>query len=308
MAISLRKLEVFAAVAQLGSVTKAAKQLFLSQSAISMALADLENHHDGELFIRRGRTLILNDRGKLLLPLAKGILKQASDFAKHLESSAQEPTGELNIGASTTIGNYLLPLLVANFSKKYPKARIVMQVGNTEIISESLVQGQLDLALIEGPCHIDSLRQTHWRDDQLVIIAAPDHPWRTERKVTQRKLLTAEWIMRETGSGTREVFERALGVSLKRLPAFVELGHTEAIKKAVEAGLGVSCLSRLAVQREIDLGVLIAIPTALDLSRSLTLLRPDSEYQSPLLKAGLGMLIAEKNVPQSSGSNLSHSA
>ena len=114
MAISLRKLEVFAVVAELGSVTKAAKQLFLSQSAVSMALADLENHHDGELFIRRGRTLILNDRGKLLLPLAKNILKQTSDFAKQLESSAQEPTGELNIGASTTIGNYLLPLLVAN--------------------------------------------------------------------------------------------------------------------------------------------------------------------------------------------------
>ncbi|RLB74606.1 MAG: LysR family transcriptional regulator, partial [Deltaproteobacteria bacterium] len=106
MAISLRKLEVFAAVARLGSVTQAAKQLLLSQSAASMALADLENHHDGELFIRRGRTLILNDRGKLLLPLAEEILKQTANFAKHLESSAQEPTGELTIGASTTIGNY----------------------------------------------------------------------------------------------------------------------------------------------------------------------------------------------------------
>ena len=291
MAISLRKLEVFAAVAKLGSVTQAAKQLLLSQSAVSMALADLENHHDGELFIRCGRSLVLNDRGKLLLPLAEEILKQTANFAKHLESSAQEPTGELTIGASTTIGNYLLPLLIANFSKRYPKARIIMQVGNTELISESLDRGQLDLALIEGPCHIKSLRQIHWRDDQLVIIAAPDHPWVNKGELKHQDLLEAEWIMRETGSGTREVFEHALGVPLRQLSAVIELGHTEAIKKAVEAGLGVSCLSQLAVQREINLGVLVAIPTDLDLLRSLTLLLPDSEYQSPLLKAGLEMLL-----------------
>jgi len=293
MAISLRKLEVFAAVAQLGSVTKAAKQLFLSQSAVSMALADLENNHDGELFIRRGRTLILNDRGKLLLPLAEKILKQTANFAKRLESSAQEPTGELTIGASTTIGNYLLPLLIANFSKKHPKARIVMRVGNTKEISHLLERGQLDLALIEGPCHIESLRQAHWRDDQLVIIVSPDHSWASKEEISHLELQEAEWIMRETGSGTREVFEYALGVPLNQLAAIIELGHTEAIKKAVEAGLGVSCLSRLAVQRELDLGVLVAIPTPLDLSRSLTLLLPDSEYQSPLLKAGLKMLLPE---------------
>ena len=291
MAISLRKLEVFITVAKLGSVTKAAKQLLLSQSAVSMALADLENHHAGELFIRLGRALILNDRGKLLLPLAEGIINQAANFAKLLESSAQEPTGVLNIGASTTIGNYLLPLLVANFSKKYPHARIIMQVGNTEVISEALVQGQLDLALIEGPCHIDSLRQNRWREDQLVIVAAPNHSWAGCDKVKNSDLLKGEWILREVGSGTREVFEQALGVSLDQLPAVVELGHTEAIKKAVEAGLGVSCLSRLAVQRELKLGVLVAIPTELNLSRELTLLLPNSEYQSPLLLAGLEMLI-----------------
>ncbi len=295
MAISIRKLEVFSAIARLGSVTKAAKQLFLSQSAVSMALADLENQHDSELFIRRGRTLILNDRGKLLLPLAENILKQTTDFARRLESSALEPTGTLNIGASTTIGNYLLPLLVANFSKKYPKARIIMRVGNTKEISGLLEHGELDLALVEGPCHIDSLRQVHWRDDQLVVIVAPDHPWAGRKKLTLQEIQQAEWIMREAGSGTREVFEHALGHSLNKLQAVIELGHTEAIKKAVEAGLGVSCLSQLAVERELDLGVLVAIPTDLDLSRSLSLLLPDNDYQSPLLKAGLEVLLAENS-------------
>ena len=295
MAVSLRKLEVFTTVAKHGSVTQAAKQLLLSQSAVSMSLADLENHHNGELFIRSGRTLILNDRGKLLLPLAEEILKQTLDFVRHLESSALEPTGELTIGASTTIGNYLLPLLIANFSKRYPKARITMKVGNTELISDSLEQGQIDLALIEGTCRIKNLRQVHWRDDQLVIIAAPDHPWVEKGEVKSQELQEAEWIIRETGSGTREVFEHALGVSLNQRSTVIELGHTEAIKKAVEAGLGVSCLSQLAVQRELDLGVLVAITTPLDLSRSLTLLLPDSEYQSPLLKAGLEMLLPEND-------------
>ena len=295
MAISLRKLEVFTTVARLGSVTQAAKQLLLSQSAVSMSLADLENHHDGELFIRCGRTLILNDRGKLLLPLAEEILKQTTDFAKRLESSAEEPTGELTIGASTTIGNYLLPLLIANFSKKYPKARITMQVGNTELISQSLEQGQLDLALIEGPCHSKVLRQIHWRDDQLVVIAAPDHAWIDKGELKKQDLLEAEWIMRETGSGTREIFEKALGIPLMELSSGIEMGHTEAIKKAVEAGLGVSCLSRLAVQRELDHGWLVEIPTTLHLERPLSLLLPKTDYRSPLLNACLEMLLPEFN-------------
>ena len=141
---------------------------------------------------------------------------------------------------------------------------------------------------------MDSLQQIRWREDQLVIIAAPNHPWNNKGKIKTEEFLKAEWILREPGSGTREVFEQALGVPLSKLPSIIELGHTEAIKKAVEADLGVSCLSRLAVQREIELGVLVVIPTKLDLSRSLTLLLPISQYQSPLLKAGLTILQADQ--------------
>lgn len=294
MAISLRKLEVFAAIATTGSVTKAAEQLLLSQSAVSMALGDLESQYNGVLFTRRGRKLLLNDRGKLLLPLAQNILKQTTEFEHLFENSAWEPAGQLHIGASTTIGNYLLPLLVANFSKTYPKGHIIMHVGNTEMISELLDKGELDLALIEGPCHLDHLQKIHWRDDQLVVIAGKDHSWLNQGQIGKQNLINADWIMREAGSGTREVFEHALGMSLKQLPSVIELGHTEAIKKAVEAGLGVSCLSQLAVQRELDLGVIFKIPTSLNLSRSLTLMLHDCEYQSPLLAACLEMLLPVK--------------
>ncbi len=290
MAISLRKLQIFVAVAKSGSVSRAAEQLLLSQSAVSMALADLEEQRSEYLFIRRGRKLLLNDRGRTLLPLAEKIVRESAEFEKILIDSATEPTGQIKIGASTTIGNYLLPLLIARFAKKYPAAKIAMQVGNSEEISGALDKGDIDLAVIEGPCHNRQLRQQFWREDKLLVVVGKDHPWTLKRAVTKADLQNAEWLMREPGSGTREVFEQALAATLTRLPQVVELGHTEAIKKAVEAGLGVSCLSQLAVERELESGSLMAVRTPLQLSRNLTLLLPDIPYQSPLLKACLSLL------------------
>ncbi|MCF6265469.1 MAG: LysR family transcriptional regulator [Desulfuromusa sp.] len=291
MSISLRKLEIFVTVATLGSVTGTADKLLLSQSAVSMALADLENQHAHPLFLRLGRKLKLNDRGKMLLPTAQDILKQLSKFEQQLDSSTTEPLGQLRVGASTTIGNYLLPSLMAQFSHKYSKAQIVMQVGNSKAISAALSEGSIDLALIEGPCHLAHLKQYHWQNDELVVIAGNKHPWVNGKTISQEELLNADWIIREAGSGTREVFEQALGAPLFNLSSGIEMGHTEAIKKAVEAGLGVSCLSRLAVQRELEHGWLVEIPTTLQLTRPLSLLRLPSDYCSPLLKACLDMLI-----------------
>ncbi|SEA14901.1 transcriptional regulator, LysR family [Desulfuromusa kysingii] len=290
MNISLRKLEIFTTVALSGSVTKTAEKLRLSQSAVSMALSDLESRYDEPLFVRQGRKLYLNDRGRSLLPLAQEILTQAVAIEQLLADSTAEPMGQLQIGASTTIGNYLLPLLMGKFSKTYPKASIAMQVANSDVISNMLDKGELDLALIEGPCHLNRLEQHFWRDDQLVVIAGQKHPWTTRKEVQHQDLIHADWIVREEGSGTREVFEQAMDRKVPSLPAVIELGHTEAIKKAVEAGLGVSCLSRLAVQRELDHGWLVEIKTVLKLQRPLTLLLRKDESRSLLLKACLKIL------------------
>ncbi len=290
MTISLRKLEIFVNVATLGSVTGTADKLLLSQSAVSMALADLESRYAGPLFHRRGRKLIVNDRGRLLLPLARESLRQAAEFERLLTLSGNEPAGRLLIGASTTIGNYLLPLLMADFPHRYPQAQVAMQVGNSEIIATALDDGELDLALIEGPCHIGQLERTDWRVDELVVICGKDHSWAAGKPVAKSELLEADWIIRERGSGTREVFEQALELPLSRLASVVELGHTEAIKKAVEAGLGVSCLSRLAVRRELDQGWLVAVNTPLKLFRTLSLLLPGKCEPSPLVQACLDLL------------------
>ncbi len=290
MGITLRKLSVFAKVAETGQVTKAGEVLYMSQPAVSMALAELEASAGGPLFLRQGRRLLLNDRGRLLLEPAQEILRNVANFENLLEESDREPRGLLRIGASTTIGNYLLPSLIADFSELYPSAKASLQVGNTQQIEHALEQGTIDLGLIEGPSHAALLTTMPWQDDELVVIAGNRHPMSKEKSVSADMLANAAWIMREPGSGTREVFEAALSGRVHSIHISLELGHTEAIKKAVEAGLGISCLSRLAVQRELENGWLVEIKTSLNLKRSLTILLRNVTCRTRLLQSFLDML------------------
>lgn len=292
--ITLRKLEIFAAVANSQSVSGSANRLMLSQSAVSMAIADLESNCDSQLFRRQGRKLILNNLGRQLLPQASEILERVEQFKQTMKASQAEPTGRLLIGASTTIGNYLLPLLIADFSRQYPQAQLSMQVGNSEEIAEALDSGSLDLALIEGPCHISHLERYDWQEDELVVVCGRNHPCALSTSVATDQLFKEQWIIRERGSGTREIFEQALGIPASQLASIVEMGHTEAIKKAVEAGLGIGCLSRLTVQREVDQGWLIELKTPLHLKRTLSLLLPYDCQINPLLQACLSLLMKDE--------------
>jgi len=290
MSISIRKLEIFVRVAETEHVTRASEALMISQSAVSMALADLEKEASGPLFQRKGRKLVLNERGRNLLPEASAILQQVNNFERLLQDSASEPIGEIRIGASTTIGNYLLPSLMAEFSRTYPRAKALLQVGNTQQIEIALEKGELDIGLIEGPSHGTTFEILPWRDDELVVIVGTDHPWAQHKSMDAHMLKTADWIIREKGSGTREVFEESIKEYLSPLVPHLELGHTEAIKKAVEAGLGVGCLSRLAVQRELEHGWLVELSTPLTLFRPLTILLAESSYRGQLSQACLHLL------------------
>ncbi len=290
MTLTLRKLEIFVQVADLGQVTKAGQALSISQSAVSMALAELESAAGGPLFLRQGRRLLLNDRGRLLLEPAREILRQTAHFERLLSDSGEAPRGLLRIGASTTIGNYLLPEYIAEFSRRYPEARATLQVGNTQQVEGALSRGEIDLGLIEGPSHAPQLEILPWRDDELIVIAGRNHPLSREPAVTMAMLTAADWIMRESGSGTREVFEAALADCFGQVRIALELGHTEAVKKAVEAGMGIACLSRPAVQRELDHGWLVEIKTALDLKRPLAILLPRGASRTRLLQAFLERL------------------
>ncbi len=290
MAVTLRQLQIFAKVASLNSVTRASDDLQLTQSAVSMALAELERYSDAPLFNRHGKRLLLNDRGRTLLPLVNRLLDQEKQIEMLLCESAQEPVGELRVGASTTIGNYLLPQLITRFSQQFPKAKILLFVANARQIENGLDNGDFDLGLIEGFQHISRLSVQKWRDDELVVVTCPQHAWARQVEIGNQDLETGDWIMREAGSGTREVFEKAMRHAQLDFVITMELGHTEAIKKAVEAGAGCACLSRMAVQRELEQGWLAEIRTPLNLQRDFIILTRADSYRSILFKTFLDRL------------------
>jgi DNA-binding transcriptional LysR family regulator len=287
MAISLRQLKIFEKVAQTGHATKAGEELLLTQSAVSMAVSQLEQFTGAPLFERSGRRLILNDRGRLLLAEAGVILQAVRRMEQQLQGSGGELTGELLAGGSTTIGNYLLPALLGVFARTYPKTRVHLLVGNTRQVTAWLEEGRLDIAFIEGPCHSGAVVVVPWRDDELVVVAGPEHHWSRERTVTPGMLASASWVMREKGSGTREIFAAAMDGLGVEYSIALELGHTEAIKNGVASGLGVSCLSRLAVHRELEHGWLVAVESPLMLKRPLALVRRRESFCTPLLSAFL---------------------
>lgn len=287
MALSLRQLEIFEKIATTGSITRAGEELLLTQSAVSMALSQLEQLSSVPLFERVGRRLLLNDAGRQLLQEARTILQAVKRVEQQLQGDSGELTGELLVGGSTTIANYLLPSLLGDFARKYPHTRVQLTVGNTQQVADLLATGQLDIAFVEGPCHNRELVALHWRDDELVVVVGAQHPWAKERQVTPEQLATAPWIMREKGSGTREIFEDAMERAGIRYAIALEFGHTEAIKNGVASGLGVSCLSRIAVDRELEYGRLVEVASPLLLGRSLTLLKRRSSHCSALLDAFL---------------------
>ena len=251
MNISIRQMEVFTAIVRHNNVSRAAEEIRLSQSAASMALAELERQLGEPLFDRVGRRLLLNDNGRSLFPKALDLLERVEDIETLFQGG-----GELHIGASSTIGNYLIPQLLRRFNEQHPNTRIVLQVGNTEQIIQALADCRIDLGYIEGPCHHPDLLIEVWRDDELIIFSATSHPLAQKPFITRSDLTSAEWVLREKGSGTREVFERALDGHLQNLNIRCELGNSEAVKRTVQQGGLLSCLSRLTVIDELAAGKL----------------------------------------------------
>ena len=245
MHITLRQLEVFAEVLKSGSTTQASVVLSLSQSAVSASLADIENQLGVQLFDRVGKRLVINEHGRLLYPKALALLEQAGE----IERLFNHDNGSLRIGASSTIGNYMLPAMLAEYRLDFPATPLELNVGNTNDVINAVADFRVDLGLIEGPC----------LDDELVVFVAPENPLATH-PVTLDALAREPWILRERGSGTREVLDHLL---LPQLPDFnlvMELGNSEAIKHAVRHGIGISCLSRRVIAEQLSSGTLVEIP------------------------------------------------
>lgn len=280
MRITLKQLDVFTAIAREGSVTRAAQWLNLTQSATSMALSDLETMLGEKLFDRIGRRLQLNELGIRLLPLAQETVARAQEI-EDIARGDQPGSGRLRIGASLSIGNYLMPQIIADYMATYAEAEISLDVGNTRHVIEAVKQFTCDIGFIEGFCHEPDIEVMPWIEDELVIFAGPSHALAQQAQVSPDDLAQAHWILREAGSGTREVFDNAVAGKLPSLKVRLELGHTEAIRRAVEAGIGLGCASRLTLQESLEMGRVVILDTPfLDLHRSLFILRHSNKYQT----------------------------
>jgi DNA-binding transcriptional LysR family regulator len=257
--LNLRQLEVFAATARAGSTRAAADHVARSQSAASAALTELERTLGAPLFDRVGRRLVLNENGRVLMPLAASLLDQAAEL-EHMFTGAHE--APLRVAASLTIGEYLLPDVLARWRAAHPASPVQLMIANTRDVIAAVAAFDVDVGFIEGPQTHPNLRVHPWLTDELVIVAAPTHPL-AGRHASARQLREAVWAMREPGSGTREAADRWLLEHVGPLQVAFELGSAEAIKRVVAAGAALGCLSREAVARDLAHGTLVELATRL---------------------------------------------
>lgn len=262
---------MFAAVVNHGGFTKAAAALRLSQPAISKSLTDLERTLGVSLIDRGGRTLRLTDAGRALYARATelfGVERAAEQDVREIRGLER---GVLRIAASTTIATYLLPPVLGQFHQAHPRVRIRVTSANTRMVLRMLVRFQVDIALVEGPVSHERVRVHDWREDELVVIAHPGHELFSATDLDVSMLAHQRFLVREPGSGTREVTERALAEHGVRLSSTMRVGGTEAIKQAVAAGLGLAIVSRAAAEDQLVLGKIAVLPVpGLTIRRRLT--------------------------------------
>jgi DNA-binding transcriptional LysR family regulator len=284
MRITLRQLQIFCAVAESGSTAAAAQQVALSQSAASASLNELENLLQTALFDRVGKRLALNDNGRVLLPQARQMLDAVATIERQFDDNAD--TAGLRIGASTTIGNYLLPAILAAATPLQGSLYPVITIANTADIATAVANFQLDMGLVEGPSHEPDVLIEPWLVDELLIVASPRHPIaNVSGKVKLDTLREAGWLLREEGSGTREAVEHELLPHLHALRPAAEFSNAEAIKHAAAAGLDLACLSRLVVRDLLAAGSLVELSTPLPpLRRNLYLIRHRNKVLSARLQ------------------------
>ncbi|MDX5299737.1 MAG: LysR family transcriptional regulator [Gammaproteobacteria bacterium] len=288
MRYTLRQLEVFLATAHHENITRAAESLAMSQSAASSALSELEQQFDVRLFDRIGKRLQLNELGRLLRPQALALLERAQALEQALEGHVD--IGTLKVGATLTIGNYLAVGIMARYMSEQPGARVTLDVANTASIVRRVANFELDIGLIEGELQHPDLEVTPWREDELVVFCAPSNDLAGRPWLDDVHLRAATWIVREPGSGTRQTFDRAMHGLLADLHLRLELQHTEAIKRAVEADLGIGCLSRLTLTEAFRRGSLVPLPVPhRDLHRHFYFILHKEKYRSAGIQRWLAL-------------------
>lgn len=259
MVMEDHKLKVFCTVADTKSFSKASEIIHLTQPAVSLQIQALEELYETKLFDRSSSTVALTPAGEILYKYAREILALYSAAEKNIGELTGLVKGSISVGASTTIGNHLLPTVIADFRKTHPKIKIHLSVGNTKRIVEFLNSGNIDIGLVEGDVARQKLIVEKLISDELVVIVPPLHPWAKKKEISIYDATKEPFVLREEGSGTRQILEKYLnkhGISTHDMKASMMLGSTEAIKEAVESGIGISIVSRWAARKENKYGSL----------------------------------------------------
>jgi DNA-binding transcriptional LysR family regulator len=257
--MTLEQLRVFVAVAERQHVTRAAEALNIAQSAVSASIAALEGRHAAKLFHRVGRRIELTEAGALFLVEARSVLARAESAELVLSELGELKRGVLSVYASQTIAGYWLPRHLVAFRRSYPGVAIRLSIGNTSQAAAAVRGGEADLGFVEGEIDDPALISEPVARDQLVIVVGAEHPWSEGKGLGKQDLLDVDWVLREPGSGTRSGFERALeglGLSIHNLRVTLELPSNEAVRAAVEAGMGATATSASVAAPSIEAGLL----------------------------------------------------
>ena len=278
-------MRVFITVADKKNFSKAAKALSLTQPAVSFQIQTLEQYYQTMLFDRVNRHVKLTAAGELLLDYAIHMNNLQAELERNMQQLTGHVKGELLIGASTTIGEYILPYVVGSFKQDYPDVNVTIQIMNTKEISSAVESKTFDLGIIEGPLeHSDVIEAHNVLEDELVLAIPSDHPFAKKESITLEELKELPYITREPGSGSRLIFEQALidaDFDIEDLNIVMELGSTTSIKSAIMGGLGVSTISKWAVQDLVKAGKVAALNVqGLTLKRSFHIILNQEKFHS----------------------------
>ncbi len=292
--MDLRRLEIFVKVAELGSFSRAAEALFLTQPTVSEHVRGLEDELGVQLLDRLGRGTTPTRAGALLLGYARRLLTLAREAGQAIEQFQGRVSGELTIGGSSIPGEYVVPALIGAFRGKHPDVRISLLIGSSREVEQWVEEGRVEIGVVGAQPSGRTLEGRQLMADEIVVVVGAEHPWAARQAVSLEELKAEPMIVRERGSGSRETFERALegvGLDLGAFRIVGEMASTQAIKQALRAGVGISLISSRAVQDECRAGLLFCVTISdLRISRSFHLVTHRDRSRSPLAQAFLAFL------------------
>jgi DNA-binding transcriptional LysR family regulator len=292
--VTLDQLRIFVAVAERQHVTQAAEALNVAQSAASHAIASLEDRHKTKLFNRIGRHIELTDAGQAFLKEARAVLAAVEAAELALMEFSDLKRGVLTVQASHTIANYWLPRRLAEFRRAYPQIEIRASIGNTVQVAAAVENRETELGFVEATIHSEQLTSRMVARDQIIVVVAPDHELLKQKRLAPADLMQVDWVLRKRGSGTRAVFEEALvefGLDARALHIVLELPSNEAVRGAVEAGLGAAAISASVAAPSLEVGLLEKINFRLP-EREFHVLTHRERHPSHAARAFLAMLTA----------------